>query len=192
MHAHEGLHVRVHGVVRALHVCTTALLGSLAYLQRLLEHTHTHTHRAPALAQGDLYEVVIACVMCATKYLYDIPYSNTQWAVSSGVDRSLLNQHERGVLQGLGHSLALDRATLQHLHGDVHQGGLSPQYELWASCPATTAWGGGDSFSLFQYPMDPPVEPTSRFQHVFQQAGMPGSPPSLAPTPVWSSLFTCA
>eukprot|EP00123_Amoebidium_parasiticum_P015260 comp22859_c0_seq1/m.36064 comp22859_c0_seq1/g.36064 ORF comp22859_c0_seq1/g.36064 comp22859_c0_seq1/m.36064 type:complete len:475 (-) comp22859_c0_seq1:763-2187(-) len=112
---------KVSYVVGELKVCETSLLASLCYMQRLrrcFDESNVPVDRIGGRAS----DVLIVCLLAATKFLYDIPYSNAQWAETAGVDKLLLNQLELELLASLGYSLEVSCEEISEAKNELERG----------------------------------------------------------------------
>eukprot|EP00124_Ichthyophonus_hoferi_P001163 Ihof_evm4s55 gene=Ihof_evmTU4s55 len=108
-------------VVSELKVCETAMLTSLAYMQRL-RRCFDENNISVQRIDGRAYELLIVCLLGATKFLYDIPYSNAQWAETSGINKKLLNQLELELLESFKYSLVICGEEIEEIKRDLEQG----------------------------------------------------------------------
>ncbi|KNC86993.1 hypothetical protein SARC_00886 [Sphaeroforma arctica JP610] len=84
-------------MVQELGICETAMLASLVYMVRLSD-VFAEKGLSTVNCSKQLF---VACLLTATKYLYDIPQTNASWARVCQLDPSHINSMELELLEAL-------------------------------------------------------------------------------------------
>eukprot|EP01134_Creolimax_fragrantissima_P002499 CFRG2499T1 len=95
-------------VVKEMDVCETALLASLVYMLRLKQKFV----EKDLSTQNCSRQLFVVCLLTATKYLYDIPNTNVQWATASELNLSHINCMELELLDALSFNVSISDLQL--------------------------------------------------------------------------------
>lgn len=95
----------VQTVVPELECCYATVISALVYMQKLEAKFKGSRIDTSAVSCQQLYMV---CLIIASKFVSDMPFTNQQWAEVAGLTLTHVNELERSALSALDWYLAVD------------------------------------------------------------------------------------
>jgi len=122
----------VRQLIVEMQCCANGLAVAVFYMYRLKRRFIEYQIRTSECNR----QLVAVCLMCATKYLYDVPFTNKQWAKVSQLRLADLNRMERELLHALDYNFSVNLPQVQHIAQFLAESPVAAFTPTFTACPA--------------------------------------------------------